>query len=81
MKTVSVREIQKKIKECIDLSQKDRVVVTRHGQPAAVVIGVEGMDWENVVLETDPLFWKLIQNRRKQPTLSLETLKTRLLKK
>lgn len=78
MKTVSVREMQKKIKECIDVSQKDRVVVTRHGQPVAMIIGVEGTDWENVVLETDPTFWKMIHARRKQPTISLERLKARL---
>jgi len=78
MKTITVRDLQKKIKECIDEAQGDRVVITRRGKPAAVLVGVEGDDWETVILETDPKFWKLIQQRRKQPTISLEQLKARL---
>ena len=50
MKTVNVRDLQKKIKKCVDMAQEERVVVTRHGQPAAILIGVEGQDWEDVVL-------------------------------
>jgi len=78
MKTVTVRDLQNKVKECVDRAQEDRVVITRHGKPAAVLVGVEDEDWESVVLQTDPTFWKLIRARRKQPTLSLEQLKKRL---
>ena len=78
MKTIPVRDLQKKINECVDQAQIDRVVITRHGKPAAVLVGVEGEDWEDVVLQTDPAFWKLIRARRKQPTLSLDELKKRL---
>lgn len=78
MKTIPVRDLQKKVKECVDHAQRDRVVITRHGKPAAVLVGVEGEDWEDVVLQTDPAFWKLIRTRRKQPTISLDELKKRL---
>ena len=78
MKTIPVRDLQKKIKACVDQAQRDWVVITRHGRPAAVLVGVEGEDWEDVVLQTDPAFWKLIRARRKQPTLSLDELKKRL---
>jgi len=78
MKTIPVRDLQKKIKECVDQAQRDRVVITRHGKPAAVLVGVEGEEWEDVILQTDPAFWKLIRARRKQPTLSLDELKKRL---
>lgn len=81
MKTVTVRDLQKKIKECIDEAQGDRVVITRRGKPAAVLVGVEGDDWETVILETDPTFWRLIRKRRKQPTVSLGELKARLKRK
>ena len=81
MKTVTVRDLQKKVKECIDEAQGDRVIITRRGKPAAVLVGVEGEDWETVVLETDPTFWKLVQKRRRQPTVSLEELKARLKRK
>lgn len=80
MKTVTIRDLQKKIKDCVDEAQQDRIVITRRGKPAAVLVGVEGQEWENVILETNPTFWKLIQRRRKQPTLSLEQLKSQLKK-
>jgi prevent-host-death family protein len=54
MKTVPVRELQKCIKECVDHAQKACVVITRHGRPAAVLVGVEGKDWEQVVKDTAP---------------------------
>jgi prevent-host-death family protein len=38
MKTVNARELQKKIKECMDMSQRDRVVITRRGKPAAIMV-------------------------------------------
>lgn len=78
MKTVSVRDLQKKVRECVDDAQDDRVVITRRGKPAAVLVGVEGNDWETVLLQTDPSFWKLIRTRRRQPTITLEQLKARL---
>jgi PHD/YefM family antitoxin component YafN of YafNO toxin-antitoxin module len=57
------------------------VVITRRGKPAALLLGVEGKDWETVILETDPAFWKLIQQRRKEPTISFKELKARLNRK
>jgi prevent-host-death family protein len=78
MKTVSVRELQKKIKACIDDSQGDRVVITRNGKPAAVLYGVEGSDWEAVVRQMDPEFWKLIEERRKQTGISFEEFEKKL---
>jgi prevent-host-death family protein len=48
MTTVTVRDLQKRVKECVDDAQKDRVVITRRGKPAAVLVGVEGQDWDAV---------------------------------
>ncbi len=81
MKTVPVRDLQKKLKQCIEEAQEGRVVITRRGKPAALLVGVEGKDWETVILETDPTFWRLIQERRKEPTISFKELKARLNRK
>jgi prevent-host-death family protein len=81
MKTVNARDLQKRIKKCVDMSQQDRVVITRRGKPAAVLVGVEGKDWGEVVLQTSSTFWKLIEERRKEPTLSMKELRTRLKKR
>jgi prevent-host-death family protein len=80
VKTISVRDLQKNVKESVDESQKDRVIITRHGKPTAVLVGVEGKDWEDVFLQTDPSFWRLIRSRRKQDTISLDELKEELRK-
>ena len=78
MKTVAVRDLQKQIKQCVDSAQDDRVIITRHGRPAAVLVGVEGTDWETVILQSDPKFWKLIRARRRQPTITLAEAKHQL---
>lgn len=77
MKTISMRDLQKNIKGVVDSAQRDRVVVTRRGAPAAVLLGVEGKDWETVTLETSPAFWDLIEARRKEPTLSVDEIERR----
>jgi prevent-host-death family protein len=78
MKTISVRDLQKKVRECVDAAQWDRVVITRRGKPTAVLVGVEGADWETVVLETNASFWHLIEKRRKQPTVSMSEMRRRV---
>ncbi len=78
MKTINVRDLQGHIRKSVETAQKESVVVTRKGRPALVMIGVEGLDWEQVVLQTNPAFWKLIQKRRRQQTLSLAEMKRRL---
>lgn len=78
MKSVTARDLQKKVKECVDRSQIEKVVVTRHGKPAAVSVVVEGKDWEDIVFESSPRFWRLIERRRKQPEVSLKELKALL---
>ncbi len=78
MKTVSVRDLQKTIKKCVDAAQEERIVVTRNGKPAALLIGLEGQDWETVMLQTSPSFWKLIEKRRKENTISLSEMRKRL---
>lgn len=78
MKTISVRDLQKRIRESVDAAQEDRVVVTRNGKPAALLIGLEGHDWESVVRQTSAPFWRLIRKRRGQGTISLREVRDRL---
>ena len=75
MKTISVRALQQHVRDCVRASQRDRVVVTRHGIPTVLMIGVEGADWETLALQTNPSFWQMIETRRKENTLPLETMR------
>ena len=62
----------------LSAAQKERVVITRHGRPAAIVIGVEGQDWEDIVRQTSRTFWRLIEARRKEKTIPLAEARERL---
>jgi antitoxin (DNA-binding transcriptional repressor) of toxin-antitoxin stability system len=48
-------------------AQRERLVVTRKGKPVALVVGVQGLDPEQVVLGSSDKFWRLIGdvNRRR----------------
>ena len=81
MKTVSVRELQQNVRDCVQAAQKEQVILTRHGKPAVVLVGVEGKDWETVVLETSTAFWKLIEKRRREKDISSQELRKRLQKR
>ena len=63
---------------CVDEAQRERIVLTRHGKPVALVVGVEGMDEEQLQLGSSEKFWKLIVERRKQKTLSRAQLEQKL---
>lgn len=78
MKTVNVRDLQRRIRECVAASQRGRVVITRRGAPAAVLIGVEGTDWEDLALQTSPGFWRMIEARRREPSIPFEEVRRRL---
>ena len=78
MKTISVRDLQKQIRSVVETAQDDQVVITRNGQPVAVMVGVEGADWETVAVETSRSFWKEIARRRGQKTISLAEIRNRL---
>jgi prevent-host-death family protein len=47
-RTMSLRDAKARLSEVIDSSQRAYVLVTRHGRPAAVIIGVEGIDLTDV---------------------------------
>ena len=78
MKTINVRELQQHVRDCVKASQRDRVVVTRYGSPTALIIGVEGADWETLALQTNPSFWRMIGKRRSDKTISLESMRKRV---
>ena len=56
----------------------ERVVITRKGKPVALVVGIEGLDREQIELGASDKFWKLIVKRRKQKPLSREALERKI---
>jgi len=79
MKTIGVRDLQRRIRECVETSQAEGVVITRNGRPASLVIGVEGTSWEDLVTQSDPLFWRLLRERRREKSISAAEMRRRVL--
>ena len=76
MKIVGIQ--QTNLDQCVDEAQRERIVLTRDGQPLAVVVGVGCMDLEQVELSQSDEFWKMIQERRAGATIGREELERRL---
>jgi len=68
MKMVGVE--QAKLNVCIDDAQRERIIITRNGHPVALIIGVEGLDEEQLQFGSSEKFWKLIEQRRKKKTIT-----------
>lgn len=76
MKVVGIQNAN--LNECVQVAQHERVLLTRGGEPVAVLVGVEGLDLEQVELGQSDHFWTLIRDRRTQPTISRAELEKRL---
>ncbi len=76
MKTVDIRETT--LDACVLDAQQDRVVVTRGGNPVALVVGIEGLDEEQARLGGSDEFWKLIAARREEPTMDRSALEQKM---
>jgi prevent-host-death family protein len=76
MKVVGIQDAN--LKECVRQAQRQRVVLTRNGKPVAVLVGVKGLDLEQIALGHSDAFWKLIKERRSQETISRAELEKRL---
>jgi prevent-host-death family protein len=77
VKLIGLKQAKARLSEFVDASQRDRVLITRRGKPVALVIGVEGQDIEQIILGSDPAFWKLIEERRRRtaPTLTSDDVR------
>ncbi len=78
MRVVPLREAKASLSRYVQQSQKDRVLITKHGRPAALVVGVEGEDLEDLLTVENPVFWDMIEQRRTSRTLPIEEMRRRL---
>jgi hypothetical protein len=76
MKTMALEKSD--LDACVDQAQHGRVVVLRNRKPVALIIGVEGLDREQLDLGSSDTFWRLIESRRKEKTITRAELNRRL---
>ncbi len=65
MRVLAMRDAKTGLSATLDEAQRDRVLITRNGKPSAIVIGVEGREFEDVLLMSNPKFWEMIEASRK----------------
>jgi antitoxin (DNA-binding transcriptional repressor) of toxin-antitoxin stability system len=76
MKTIGVE--QATLDVIVNEAQNERVVITRNGQPVALMVGVEGLNEDQLELGSSDEFWNLIAQRRAQKTLRRAQLEQNL---
>ena len=76
MKVVSLDQAD--LDSCITDAQRERVVITRNGKPVALLVGIEGMDEEQLQRASSDRFWKLIAERRAQRIINRAELEQKI---
>jgi len=66
VKTITIE--QTTLDACVRDARHERVIITQNGLPVALVIGLEGMDAEQVRIMSSDEFWRLIGERRRPKT-------------
>jgi prevent-host-death family protein len=65
MKVISIRAAKASLSNYMGEAQQDPVLITRDGKPAALMIGVEGEQLEDLLTVANPRFWELVESRRR----------------
>jgi PHD/YefM family antitoxin component YafN of YafNO toxin-antitoxin module len=78
MKETTLEQFAQQMNELLDAAQRERILVTRNRKPFALVVGVENKDGEDMRLEASPAFWRMIEERRHDPTVRLADVETEL---
>jgi len=76
MKTIGLKQADLDI--CIREAQRERVIITNNGKPLALIVGIAGMDEEQLQLGSSGKFWTFIEKRRKEPTISRAELEQKI---
>nr|VFJ47622.1 MAG: Antitoxin Phd_YefM, type II toxin-antitoxin system [Candidatus Kentron sp. FM]VFJ52357.1 MAG: Antitoxin Phd_YefM, type II toxin-antitoxin system [Candidatus Kentron sp. FM]VFK07724.1 MAG: Antitoxin Phd_YefM, type II toxin-antitoxin system [Candidatus Kentron sp. FM] len=63
------------LNDCVEEARQGRLVITRKGNPVALLIGI---DEEQLELGSDASFWRLIEKRREENGISREELERAL---
>lgn len=75
---IKIDIVQAKMDSAVNEAQRERVVLTRGGKPVALLIGVEGLDEEQLQLGSSDKFWRLLEERRGQKAISRIELEKRI---
>lgn len=78
IKTVALRNMKEGLSNYIAISQKNYVLITKHGRPSAIMRGVEGYDLEDIFYMTNREFWLTMRERRSQKPVPWSKAKSKI---
>src|ERR1017187_287816 len=79
MKRMAIEDLATHINALIKVAPKEKIVLTRNGEPFAFVSDASQYDWGDIGYMSDPAFWKMIAERRKtKGGIPLEVLEAEL---
>ena len=65
VKKIPLSEVKDDLSRYLRMAEGEEIVITRHGQPAGVLIGFKSEDdWFDYRLESDPRFLRRIERAR-----------------
>ncbi len=65
MKKFALSKVKDDLSRFLRLAEVEEIVITRHGKPAAILIGFKSEDdWFDYRLENDPRFLKRVEQAR-----------------
>ena len=76
MKAIGLKETN--LDACVSEAQREKIVITRNGKPVALVVGVAGLDAEELELGSNSAFWEMITQRRRQRTITRAQLEKKI---
>jgi len=66
MKRIPLSEVKDDLSRYLRMAEGEEIVITRHGQPAGILIGFKSEDdWFDYRLESDPRFLHRIERARR----------------
>lgn len=66
MKFATIREMKTHLSEYVESARKGEIVVTKNGKPVALLSSLSEEDFEDHLLEHNPLFVRTIESRWRQ---------------
>lgn len=79
MSSIPDEELRSNLDSILSLAQTERIVISRHGKPCAVLVGIEDYDVEDAGLANSVDFWRMIRDRRTAAaSVSLDEVEERL---
>jgi antitoxin (DNA-binding transcriptional repressor) of toxin-antitoxin stability system len=78
VKETTLEQLTQDPRGLVEAAQHERILVTEDGEPVALIVGIQYKDEEDFRLEASPEFWRMIEERRRRPSVRLKDVEAEL---